>query len=146
MMRVRASATPRPCVGTGAGNVGAWLMFIAVAPVAVVKGRRPRGGGRLGWPGRVARSHRVFVFVLVVVEQVCREQHCGSLRTVLPPMLHAELLDRDLAGLLLDRDRAVAGVFVDLARDDVDEGRPVLVAVPRHHPAWLHDELAQPQA
>ena len=78
--RVRASAPPRPCAGIGAGVVRAWLMSMAVPPVAVVlKRATPARGGRLGWAGRFARSHRVFVFVLVVVEEVGREQHRGGL-------------------------------------------------------------------
>src|SRR5437868_7011087 len=43
---------------------------------------------------------------------------------------------------MLDRHRAVARVLGDVARDDVDQRRPILVAVPGNLAARLHDEPA----
>ena len=145
--RVRASAPPRPCAGIGAGVVRAWLMSMAVPPVAVVpKERRPREAGVLDGRGASPAHIVCSSSCLSSWKRSAESSTAAVLPIVLPPMLDAELLDRDLAGLVLDRNRAVAGVFVDLARDDVDQRRPVLVAVPRHDAARLHDELAQAQA
>src|SRR6266496_722667 len=52
---------------------------------------------------------------------------------------------RDVARLVHDRNRAIAGVFDDLAFDDVDDRRPIAVAVPGDDTARLDDELAQAQ-
>ena len=49
------------------------------------------------------------------------------------------------AGLRLVHDRraAVAGVFHDLAFSDVDQRRPIGVAVPWHHATWCDRQLAE---
>ena len=52
---------------------------------------------------------------------------------------------RDLAGLVVDRPGAVAGVFDDLAFGDVDQRRTVVMAVPRHDAAGLDHHLAESQ-
>ena len=51
-------------------------------------------------------------------------------------------LARHIARLVQDRHGAVAGVLIDLARDDVDQRRPVAVAVPGHDAAGLYFEAA----
>src|SRR6516225_372602 len=52
-------------------------------------------------------------------------------------------LGADIAGLVHNRNRAVAGVFDDLAFSDVDDGGTIGVAVPRHDAAGLDGELAE---
>src|SRR3974377_2166016 len=52
-------------------------------------------------------------------------------------------LGADIAGLVHDWNRAVAGVFDDLAFGDVDDGGSIAVAVPRHDAAGLDGELAE---
>jgi hypothetical protein len=54
-------------------------------------------------------------------------------------------LSRDVARLMHDRNRAGAGVFEDFALDDVDNRRPIAVAVPGDDAARLNHELAQTQ-
>src|SRR2546421_10187636 len=102
-----------------------------------------------GWEGIARVPHtwserpgegRSWLHVLVhlVVEDVGREQDHDLLSRVLPPMRRRGGLAGDLAGLVHDGHRAVAGVFGDLALDDVDDRGPVAVAVPRHD-ATGHD-------
>src|SRR3954451_21727609 len=120
---VRASAPERSscmcigCIGT------AWVGLRSIAAVlSFSRGRwRPRRGGHQT-RALCGGSHHVVVRVLLVVEQVRRQQRDRVLAGVLPPVLHAPFLDRDLAHLVFDRDRAVAGVLVDCARDDVNDG------------------------
>ena len=50
-------------------------------------------------------SHHVIVRMLLLVEKVRREEHDRAFAGVLPPVLDAELLDRHLARLVLDRNR-----------------------------------------
>ena len=51
----------------------------------------------------------------------------------------------DLAGLVHDRHRAIAGVFDDLAFRHIDQRRAVVMAVPRHDAAGLDHHLAEAQ-
>ena len=80
--------------------------------------------------------------IVLVLEQVSGEQHDGLVAGILPPMRNFARLGDDVAGLMHDRHGAIRCVLVDLAVDDVDDGRPVAVAVPGHDPAWLDGELA----
>ena len=51
----------------------------------------------------------------------------------------------DIARLVHDRHRAIAGVFDDLAFGDVNDRRPIVVAVPGYDAAGLDGELAEPE-
>src|SRR5690349_12332068 len=77
------------------------------------------------------------------MEEIGRDQHGTALARVLPPMRSRVRLGGDIAGMMDDRDRASAGIFGHLARDDIDHRRPVAVAVPRDDAASLDDEPAQ---
>src|SRR5499427_10520395 len=50
-----------------------------------------------------------------------------------------------LASFVHNRNRAVAGIFDDLAFCDVDDRGTVAVTVPRHDAAWLNGEFAEPE-
>src|SRR5262249_34063553 len=118
------------------------------APDSVVNG----GGAPLGMEDGAPRTRRVraepacssHVLVVLVVQDVEREQRHRLLAEVLPPVRGAERLPRHLAGLVQDRPGAVAGIFVDLAFDDVDQRGSVVVAVPGNDAAGLNDEPADP--
>src|SRR6516225_10585938 len=60
-------------------------------------------------------------------------------------MRRAARLGTNLASLVQDRRRTVAGEFVDLAFRDEDQRRAVAVAVPGHDAVGLYGELAEPQ-
>src|SRR5262249_5154446 len=49
---------------------------------------------------------------------------------------------RHIPRLVNDRNGAIAVVFVDLAIDDVNQSRPIVVAVPRHDAAGLDHKFA----
>src|SRR5262245_11643277 len=50
-----------------------------------------------------------------------------------------------LTSFVHDRNRAVAGIFDDLAFCDVDDRRTIAVAVPRHDAAWLDSKFTEPE-
>src|SRR5215468_1501872 len=83
--------------------------------------------------------------VEATVQDVADEQYDGLAAVVLPPVRGAAGLRPDVAGLVHDRHRAVAGVFDDLAFRDVDDGGAVAGAVPGHDAARLDRELAETQ-
>src|SRR5262249_21676205 len=95
---------------------------------------------------RFARNDALVSHVVVVrvVQDVEGEQGDGLVAEVLPPMGGALGLGTYLARLVQDRDRAVAGVFDDLALDDVDQRGTISMAVPRHDAAGLDHQLANP--
>ena len=58
-------------------------------------------------------------------------------------MLRRVCLARDFAGLVHDRHRTGAGVLDDRTGDDVDDRRPLGVAMPGDDSTRLNDELAE---
>src|SRR3954469_21348331 len=106
MSSVRASA-PERCSCMGIGCIGmAWVGLRSIAASYPLGERwRPRSGGRQT-RALCGGSHHVVVRKFLVVEQVRRQQHDRALAGVLPPVLDAHFLDRDLAHLVFDRDRA----------------------------------------
>src|SRR6516225_11836394 len=50
-----------------------------------------------------------------------------------------------VASFVHDRNRAVAGIFDDLAFCDVDDRRTIAVTVPRHDAAWLDSKFTEPE-
>src|SRR5215208_1041902 len=121
-----------------------WLWLRSAIVVSRGNGRLapgPDGRARCMSTYRAGHSHHVSVCLGHVVEYVRGQQYDRGLAGVLPPVLYPALLDRDLTGLVDDRHGAVAGVFLDRARDDGDQGRTVLMAVPRNDPPGLDDQL-----
>src|SRR5438105_6804267 len=88
-------------------------------------------------------SHHLFVHLVGDREEVHRDQLGGHAAVVLPPVRSAVLLRRDVARLVHDRHRAAARILHDLAADDVDHRRPLVMAVPGNDAAGLDVELAQ---
>ena len=70
------------------------------------------------------------------------EQHDGLIAKILPPMRDAFGFGDYFARLVHDRHCAVAGDILRLALDDVNDVRPVAVAVPWHGATGLDHELA----
>src|SRR6516162_8624563 len=103
-------------------------------------GRRER---RWGYRGRTKR--RSHVLVGLIVQQIADIENHGLVAEVLPPMRRAARLGPDVAGLVHDRRRAIAGVFDDLTFGNEDEGWPIGMAVPRHYAIGVDGELAEPQ-
>src|SRR6516162_7108596 len=85
------------------------------------------------------------VVIVLVVENVAHEQNDRFAAEILPPVRGATRLRPDVTGLVHDRIGAVAGVFDDLAFGDVNNRRPIGVAVPGHDAARLDRELAESQ-
>src|SRR6516164_3586659 len=85
------------------------------------------------------------MLVVLVVQEIADIEDYGLVAEVLPPMRRAAGLGTDLARLMQDRRRTVAGEFVDLAFRDEDQRRAVAVAVPGHDAVGLYGELAEPQ-
>src|SRR5882724_2484271 len=83
--------------------------------------------------------------VVRIAPDIADEQDSRAVAEILPPVRGALLLRADLAGLVMDRRRAVAGVFDDLALGDVDQGKAIVVAVPRHDSTRLDHHLAEAQ-
>src|ERR1700745_2826900 len=50
-----------------------------------------------------------------------------------------------LASLVHNRNRAVAGIFDDLAFCDVDDRGAIAVTVPRHDAVWLDSKFTEPE-
>ena len=90
--------------------------------------------------GSDATSH---VVVICVVLDVTHEQDDRLVSHVLPPMRSAAGLRSNVAGLVCNRNRAVARIFDDLAFRDVNDCGTISVAVPGHDAAWLNSELAE---
>jgi hypothetical protein len=63
--------------------------------------------------------------VVRILADVADIENDGFLAEILPPVRGAGDFRPDLAGLVHDRLRAVAGVFDDLALLDIDQRRPV---------------------
>src|SRR5581483_3264279 len=103
---------------------------------------RTPGGGQVSTAPR-PRSHHVRV--VLVVEEIGRQQHHGRLAGVLPPVRGAFHLGGGFAGPMHDRHRTGAAILGDRPTDDVDDRRPVGVAVPRDDSPRLNDEPAQAQ-
>ena len=70
------------------------------------------------------------VLVLGVVADVEREQYHRLVAQILPPVRRTARFPRHLTGLVDDRIDAIVAVFDDLAFEDVDQRRPIIVAVP----------------
>src|SRR5215813_9758762 len=51
----------------------------------------------------------------------------------------------DLASFVHNWNRAVAGIFDDLAFCDVDDRRTIAMTVPRNDAAWLNSKFAEPE-
>src|SRR5574338_78371 len=83
---------------------------------------------------------------LAIVDDVGNRQHHGGVAGVLPPVLRAEELARDVAGLVQDRDEALAAVLVDLAGVHHDERGPIGVRMERHDAAGLDLHVAKAKA
>src|SRR5437868_2063973 len=88
-------------------------------------------------------SGRLHMMIGGILADVADVKNDGLVAEILPPMRGAEHLRPDVAGLVHDRRRAIAGVFHDLALLHEDERGPVIVAVPRHDPAGLDRQLAE---
>src|SRR5262249_36616317 len=69
----------------------------------------------------------------------------GLVSQVLPPMGGATRLRPYLASFVHNRNRAVAGIFDNLAFCDVDDRRTIAVTVPRHDAAWLDSKFTEPE-
>src|SRR5262249_12077880 len=89
------------------------------------------------------RSRPLHAVVAGVVQDVERQQRDGLVGQVLPPVGRAGGLARDIAGLVDDGHRAIVAVFDDLALDDVDQRRPVVMAMPGNDAAGLDHEAPQ---
>src|SRR5262249_51411700 len=72
-------------------------------------------------------------------------QNDGLVSEVLPPMGGATRLRPYLASFVHNWNRAVAGIFDDLAFCDVDDRRTIAMTVPRHDAAWLNSKFAEPE-
>src|SRR5262245_17081794 len=133
MTTVRSNTPPAwPCMcmldASRAGVIG------AIAVSRLNGGDAPRvcfSGRHTSWE---RRSH---VVIVLVVQHVADEQDDGLFSVILPPVRGAARLRPDLAGLVRDRDCAIAGVFDDLALGDVDDRGTVGMAVPGHDAAGL---------
>src|SRR5215203_87198 len=106
----------------------------------IASGRSGRCDAPFGATGRhdateAGEAQPSHMLVVRVVPHVADEQHHWLVAQVLPPVRGALGLGPDLAGLVMDRSRAVAGVFDDLALGDVDQCRSVVMAVPWHDAA-----------
>src|SRR5882724_643357 len=85
------------------------------------------------------------VVVVRILADVADIENDGFLAEILPPVRGAGYFGPDLAGLVDDRLRAVAGVFDDLALLHIDQRRTVVMAVPRHDTTGLDRQLAKAQ-
>src|SRR4051794_7126877 len=85
------------------------------------------------------------VVVVLIVQHVAHKQDDSLVSRILPPMGGAAGFRPNLTGLVHDGDRAVAGVFDDLAFGDVDDGGAIGVAVPWHDAPRLNREFAEPE-
>ena len=83
--------------------------------------------------------------VVLIVQHVGGQKRHDRMASVLPPMRRGAGLARDIARLMHDRHRSIAGVFGDCTFDDIDDGGTIAVAMPGNDPAWLNDEFAQAQ-
>src|SRR6266702_4063747 len=111
-------------------------------------------GQTRGTPGRHIRQRGVgalvtyrslHVVVVRILADIADIQNDGLGPEILPPVRGAEYLGPDIAGLVQNRLGAVAGIFDDFALLDIDQGRPVVVAVPWHDAARLDRQLAEAQ-
>jgi len=64
-----------------------------------------------------------YVVIVLVVENVAHEKNDGLVSEILPPMGRGASLRPDVACLVHDGRRAIAGVFDDFAFGDIDNGR-----------------------
>ena len=85
------------------------------------------------------------VVIALVVQHVAHKQSDSLVSQVLPPMGGAAGLWPYLASFVQNGNRAVTGIFDDLAFRDVDDGGSIAVTVPRHDAAWLDSEFAEPE-
>src|SRR5262249_3643800 len=85
------------------------------------------------------------IVIALVVQHVAHKQNDGLVAQVLPPVGGATRLRPYLTSFVHNRNRAVAGIFDDLAFCDVDDRRTIAVTVPRHDAAWLDSEFAEPE-
>src|SRR6266852_4169304 len=119
--------------------------------------RKSRGAPLVGAPRCIAARRcdrqtcrRLHVlhhgFGLLVVHDVGNRQYRRLRALVFPPVLDTQELARDLALLVQYRHRALAAVFVDLALDDHDQRRTVLVAVKGHDAACPDFHVAKAKA
>src|SRR6266508_3316613 len=114
-MTMKRRIAPAECVWVvtdGASNV---LPDMAAAPRASGKRDVTPWGEGSHIREEQGELHRVVVRIL---DQVGGKQHDGLVAGILPPMRDLARLGDDVAGLVHDRHRAVARIFVDLAIDD----------------------------
>src|SRR5690349_24191046 len=104
------------------------------------RGSRSVASGNEQWLGEGARLHIVVGWIPADVADV---ENDSLLAEVLPPMGGAEYFRTDVAGLVRDRDLAVAGIFDDLALLHEDQRRPIIVAVPGHDAVGFDGQLAE---
>src|SRR6266545_6186146 len=120
--------TPGRVGGTGAPGTSRRITRLEITRLEII---------RLG-----CSLHIVVVRILADIADI-ENDHLGT--EVLPPMRGAEHLGSDIAGLVQNGLRAVAGVFNDLALLHKNESGPIVVAVPWHDAAGLDRELAEAQ-
>src|SRR5690349_8162691 len=85
------------------------------------------------------------IVVTLVVADVADVQDHRFLTEVLPPVRRTPGFGPDVAGLVMNRPCAIAGVFEDLALLDENKRGAVIMAVPRNYSARLDYKLAEPQ-
>ena len=82
------------------------------------------------------------VLLVRVLRQIDREQHDGLIAGILPPMRDFTRLRDHVARLVHDRNGAVVSIFFDFTLDDVNDVRPICMAVLRHGAVRLDGELS----
>src|SRR5205085_1782942 len=150
------STTPGdgPCMIVAAGFICADISVIAGIP-SEAKWKDDVTPGRAGQHGGPGSSHLVtstrggmrslHVVVVRILADVADIEDDGLGAEILPPMRGAEHLRPDIAGLVDDRLRAVAGVLDDFALLHKDQRGTVVVAMPRNDAAGLDRQLAEAQ-
>jgi hypothetical protein len=78
----------------------------------------------------------------LILQQIGGEEDDGLVAEIPPPMGDLRGLGHHVACLVHDRRCAVARIFVDLAFDDVNDRRPIGVAMPGHDAVRLDGQLA----
>src|SRR6516225_11665227 len=136
-----SSVTGRPVVPAGGHHTGL-LVYCNFHTVNQISEWPACPGLRAVSNDTGATSH---VVVGLVVQHVAHKQDDRLAPEVLPPMRGAAGLGADITGLVHDWNRAVAGVFDDLALRDIDDRGSIAVAMPRHDAPWFDRKLAEPE-